>query len=144
MKKFNVVFGEIIQEEGHIPHIEVLIKDEEGQKITTGYLSPFRAYCFQVSGDSKGTGDFGSSDVLDLRGIRRLEAQVRQAWLKGQAAIAVEDFLSKYYALDPCKRAADGEEFVIVRPNYNPVVYYGEEPDNYNEFIKKCDEWLFG
>lgn len=143
MRKFEVNFGEIIQEPNRIPHIEVCIKDEEGQKITTGYLSPFRAYCFQVSGDAKGTGDFGSSDVLDLRGIRRLEAQVRHAWLKGQAVIAIEDFLSKYYALDPCKRVADGEEFVIVRPNYNPFVAYGEEPDNYSDFIARCDEWLF-
>ena len=147
MKKFNVVFGEIIQENGsipHIPHIEVVIKDEEGTRVTTGYLSPFRGYCFQVSGDTKGTGDYGASDVLDLRGIRKLESNVRQAWLKGQAALAIEGYLSKYYALAPCERAADGEEFTIIRPNYNPFVGYKEEPDNYSEFINKCDEWLFG
>ena len=144
MRKFEIKFGEIIQEEGHIPHIEVLIKDEEGTKITTGYLSPFRAYCFQVSGDAKGTGDFGSSDVLDLRGIRKLEPQVRQAWLKGQAAIAIEDYLSKYYSIAPCERAAAGDDYTIIRPNYNPFVAYGDKPDNYSEFINKCDEWLFG
>ena len=143
MRKFTVSFGEIIQEPEHIPHIEVLIRDEEGNNIRTGYLSPFRGYCFQVSGDAKGVGDYGSSDTLDLRGIRKLEPNVRAAWLKGQAAIAIEDYLAKYYALDPCKRAANGEEFTIIRPNYNPFVGYGEEPDVYSDFIIRCDKWLF-
>jgi hypothetical protein len=29
-----------------------------------GYLTPFRAYRFQVSGDLEGRGDYGSSDVM--------------------------------------------------------------------------------
>ena len=34
---------------------------------TIGYLSPFRAYRFQVSGNFKGEGDFGSTPVMNLK-----------------------------------------------------------------------------
>lgn len=34
-----------------------------GERLEIGYLTPFRAYRFQVSGTIDGTGDYGSSDV---------------------------------------------------------------------------------
>ena len=34
---------------------------------TVGYLTPFRAYRFQVSGNFKGEGDYGSTPVMNLK-----------------------------------------------------------------------------
>lgn len=64
-----VTLGNIIKTEAGMPILEVLLNEE-----CTGYLSPFRGYCFQVSMTSSGQWDMGSSPVLGLKNI--LEATV--------------------------------------------------------------------
>lgn len=54
---------------GHMPVIEVLINDK-----VTGYLSPFRAYSFQVSRTADGQWDMASSPVIGLRNVLEANA----------------------------------------------------------------------
>lgn len=55
----KIQFGELINEKS-FPQLQVIAEDR------TYYLSPFRKYCFQVSGDEFGDGDYGSNSVFGL------------------------------------------------------------------------------
>ena len=58
-----------------IPILTVeIIDSDNNEAIRTGYLSPFRFYCFQVSTTEDGVGDAGSSQVIGLR--RLMDAQI--------------------------------------------------------------------
>lgn len=56
-----------------LPILHVVIKDHsiihDGKSLIVreGWLSPFRAYRFQVSGSPDGQWDYGSSDVIGLK-----------------------------------------------------------------------------
>lgn len=51
-----------------IPVLYVVIKDCDTKEIVKkGWLSPFRAYSFQVSGSPDGVGDCGASKVIGLK-----------------------------------------------------------------------------
>jgi hypothetical protein len=52
-----------------IPQLEVIATG--GEKAHTFYLSPFRAYGFQVSGTDDGQGSFGTSEFIGLQNIYR-------------------------------------------------------------------------
>lgn len=64
MKIYRAKFGEVTVTDSDFPQVEVLINNEEGTTIFKGWLSPFRGYRFQVSGNDNGVGDFGSSPVI--------------------------------------------------------------------------------
>lgn len=59
-----VQFGETIFTETGFPIMEIKVGEKKG------YLSPFRGTHFQVSGDTKGRGDFGSSDFIKMTDLR--------------------------------------------------------------------------
>lgn len=66
----TVTLGEIISNgTGNMPVIEVLLNGE-----CTGYLSPFRAYSFQVSRTADGQWDMASSPVVGLRNVLEANA----------------------------------------------------------------------
>jgi hypothetical protein len=63
-------------------------------KIGTGYLHPFRAYSFQVSGTPDGQGDLGSTSVMDLPSLAKsLEEGNAKIILRELAQAAVANFL---------------------------------------------------
>ena len=91
--------------EGKLPLLAVTVTTEEGEKIRRGFLSPFRKYCFQVSGTVNGSGDFGASEVIGLKNIKIEELGcgfghesnhnpegVTKELLRGQAVIALAQF----------------------------------------------------
>ena len=65
--------------EGSIPRMKITLTDAEGKKVAKGYLSPFRGYRFQVSGNAKGIGDYGSTKVMDLKDLIMRSAKPYQA-----------------------------------------------------------------
>ena len=65
--------------EGRIPQMKVILLDKEGNRIRKGYLTPFRGYRFQVSGNSEGVGDYGSTTVMDLKDLIMRSAKPYQA-----------------------------------------------------------------
>lgn len=81
-----------------------ILTDENGEEV--GYLSPFRNYCFQVSGTFDGQMDLGSSKVIGLGNVwnakksrSEIGYQTNLNWydtkkelLKGQAALAIMSF----------------------------------------------------
>ena len=151
MRKFNVVFGEVIQESySNIPQLPVIITDEAGDEVMTTYLTPFRRYCFQISGDTFGNCDMGASPVMNFSIMYYLTPEMRKDLMKGQIALAIEYFLSHGYAIRACERyleTSQDKEFIIIRPDCNPNAFmFGSKDEsiaNYDDFINKCDEWLF-
>lgn len=57
----------------HIPQLELIVTDEQGTD--TFYLSPFRAYGFQVSETDDGIGSAGQSEFLGLENIVRANSK---------------------------------------------------------------------
>ena len=91
--------------EGKLPILAVTVVTDEGEKIRRGFLSPFRKYCFQVSGTVNGSGDFGASEVIGLKNIKIEELGygfghesnhnpegVTKELFRGQAVIALAQF----------------------------------------------------
>ena len=73
MKK--LVLKEMTIRDNGMPILTVEIIDSENNEVVrTGYLSPFRFYCFQISVTEDGVGDAGSSQVIGLR--RLMDAQI--------------------------------------------------------------------
>lgn len=72
MYKLNI--GEVKNFEG-VPVLELHVEDN-GRKVNTVYLSPFRGYRFQVSGTLDGVGDYGSTEVVGLGNV--LHAKFRR------------------------------------------------------------------
>ena len=64
------------------------------KKIGTGYLHPFRAYSFQVSGTADGCGDCGSTSVMDLPSLaKNITKENAIIVLRELAQIAVANFM---------------------------------------------------
>lgn len=99
---------------GDIP--QAVIGDiETGEEL--GYLTPFRACSFQVSGDRRGSGDYGSTQVFGINNVLMSEtkghAPSNMNWtetqfelLKGMACMACLKFASH------CSRPVRGVETV--------------------------------
>lgn len=49
-----------------LPTIEIQLWNENDEHVESYYLSAFRGYSFQVSGDYEGHGDYGSTQVFGL------------------------------------------------------------------------------
>jgi hypothetical protein len=96
----TATISEIRRHECGMP-IAVLV-NENGDEI--GFLSPFRGYSFQVSGDFEGHGDMGSSRVIGLANVLTAELpkqiapsnlyweETKKELLKGQAMLALYNF----------------------------------------------------
>jgi len=70
------------------------LKIETNNNIGTGYLHPFRAYSFQVSGSADGQGDYGATSVIDLPAIaKHLTEANSMIILRELAQTAVSNFL---------------------------------------------------
>jgi len=87
-----------------------------------GYLMPFRAYRFQVCGDSHGVGDLGASDVKQFREVI--------TWMPETAAI---DWLR--------------EQSLIALMRWNENYRYGismtnDEEEIFEAFLKECYDWV--
>jgi hypothetical protein len=63
---------EIAKKDHDLPTIVVEAVAADGQVVRKGYLTPFRAYRFQVSGTVNGEGDFGSTPVCNLSELARM------------------------------------------------------------------------
>ena len=121
------------QPEGEIPHMKITLLDEEGNKITSGYLTPFRGYRFQVSGDSRGSGDFGSTFVMDLRAL-------------------MECLAKPYQASDILEMMADQAIFLFIKTTLNMgrgkinakcIDFFSiANSDTMGKFIEECMKWV--
>ena len=105
----KLVFGEVKNGRGDIPVMNVsVVNTETNEVVSQGFLSPFRAYCFQVSGTETGEIDLGASQVIGLKRIMTAEFAspmsfagyqsnvddegIRYELLKGQIYIALMKF----------------------------------------------------
>ena len=120
-----------------IPTVEIMVDDK-----ITGYMTPFRGYCFQVSEDKHGDGDIGSSPVIAfykdiLKGIPKGAATTM---LAGQATMALVSHRgaaeTRYngYGADP---EDPNRTTVLVRR-----LGWNEYTEKFNEFIDKAYEWI--
>lgn len=113
MKKVEI--AELILTDEKFPIMKLEVVDNGGEVVKTGYLSPFRGYCFQVSGDTEGNGDYGSSGVIGLANVIRgfnvpretsklsiwssnfSQEKILKILLLGQAYMAVNDWCGDAY-----------------------------------------------
>ena len=120
-----------------IPTVEIKVEDK-----VTGYLTPFRGYSFQVSGNKSGDGDHGSSPVIAfyrdvLAGIPKGAALTL---LSGQATMALVSHRgaaeSSYngYNSDP---EDPNRVTVLVR-----TLGWNKYTEKWNEFIERSYEWI--
>lgn len=63
---------ELAKKDHDLPTIVIEAVDADGNIVRNGYLTPFRAYRFQVSGTVDGRWDHGSSPVCDLSELARM------------------------------------------------------------------------
>lgn len=70
--KKRIEWGEASVTSDTIPVIEIQMWDENDEHLGSYYLSAFRGYSFQVSGDYEGHGDCGSTQVFGLGHIGAL------------------------------------------------------------------------
>lgn len=61
----------MVNNEVTIPTLKIVVKHPVADRV--GYLTPFRAYSFQVSGNVLGDGDQGSSEITDITELARNE-----------------------------------------------------------------------
>lgn len=63
---------ELAKKDHDLPTIVIEALDSKGNVVRNGYLTPFRAYRFQVSGTVNGEGDYGSTPVCNLPELARM------------------------------------------------------------------------
>lgn len=145
MTETNVMtIGEItFDKECGIPTAEVLVSGK-----VSGYLTPFRAYCFQVSGTKGGQGAYGSSQVIGLRKVANMTSDISEPsnlnmkhtceeLLRGQAMIALYNHARmKEAALDLETRAEDDATLS------NGEISDFLMPTRFDMFVEECLIWL--
>lgn len=116
MKK--VTFGNLTLEgRSGIPTLELKVEDR------SYYLTPFRAYRFQVSGSKDGDGDYGSSPVIHFReSFKELPCSITTGVIDSAARDALYRF---------CE---GGRE----------IPFIGTLNHIYYEFLDESHKWLFG
>ena len=139
----------------------VALVNGEGREV--GYLSPFRGYSFQVSGDRDGQGDLGSSQVIGLNNImdarlgtsRNLGYQsnltqisTKAELLKGQAMLAINKFCGLSSSIREELGAAKAvsvyrerriDDMTLDDGRELPFIWGGTDLDR---FIAYCIRWL--
>jgi hypothetical protein len=139
MLNYNMSFGELTFTENKMPILELVIKDENGDTIKNGYLTPFRKYCFQVSGNKKGDGDYGSTacinfDVFKTLPDRALAETLRCMAVAAMAAFANSNYASYNYKTDECAN--------VHVPSGTFTLGSTESP--FYKFIKEVYYYLYG
>jgi hypothetical protein len=114
----KVTFGKLTLEgRSGIPTLELKVGDR------SFYLTPFRAYRFQVSGSKDGDGDYGSSPVIHSReSFKELPRTITTGIIDSAARDAIYRF---------CE---GGREIPFIGTMTN--VYY--------EFLDESHKWLWG
>lgn len=133
---------------GTIPTVRIDIDIDGG--VHTGYLTPFRRYCFQVSVNENGDCDMGSSPVIgDMRYVLNhlmdptlpLDPCTGKTFINGQAALAVQAFIPSGWR---------GRRVLVEKFSYK---YYSadfvglthdENIKNWSKFIDMCYDWIKG
>lgn len=114
----QITFGNLTLEgRSGIPTLEIKVDDR------SYYLTPFRAYRFQVSGSKDGDGDYGSSPVLHFRENFK---EMHYALTTGVIDSAARDALSRF---------CDGRGMM---PHIGVMTHI------WYEFIDESHKWLFG
>lgn len=163
--KSHLEFGKAFVEEGsQIPQIEikVMLDLPNGDKyhITTKYLSAFRDYAFQVSGNEHGESDLGSTPVFGLdtfghilqSGRSNLDTPQTQLYIMSCVALdAIRRFAnhncSVKYFIDSVFFDFIGEESCKKRSLWKEIdlsevgkVLFGHLKDEYIEELKNAEE----
>lgn len=139
LKGMELEFGNVTMECENIPVIEIHIK-ETGQSV--GWLAPFRAYSFQVSGSPTGQIDLGSTHVVGLCNCiiddndrygygynsNLNAAETSKEFIAAMAALAVNQFASNHKFIVPsCKWmnwdfVKDNLEYDFTNPKFSEFV----------------------
>jgi hypothetical protein len=159
MKKMKIINARISIGVPYIPDgatiptvcINVYSDGEDGkQYLSTGYLTPFRRYCFQVSLNERGDCDMGSSPVIgDMRHVLNylidpelpLDPCTGKSFLNGQAVLAVQAFIPSY---------ALGRQVFVEKFSYKYFskdflcLTQDENLKNWSKFIDMCYDWIKG
>ena len=119
--------------EGRIPQMKITLLDEEGNQIRKGYLTPFRGYRFQVSGNAEGVGDYGSTYVMDLRALMQCLAKPYQASdvLEMMANQAIYEHIKNTLNIGEGKINAKCIDFYSIANS-----------DTMGKFVEECMKWL--
>ena len=152
MKKLNIINARIsvgvpyIPDDGTIPtvRIDIYTDGEDGkQYLRTGYLTPFRRYCFQISGNEKGGCDMGASPALtDMKPILGLmDKKAGKSFLNGQAALAVQAFIPSYSF--GRKVFVENFSYKYLPKDYLSIIQ-DENIKNWCNFIDQSYEWIKG
>lgn len=91
-----------------IPVLVLEAVADDGTVVKRGYLTPFRAYRFQVSGTITGSGDFGSSPVINLPEIARMQGGANI--LLPHAQYAVQRWFREYGYVNTAHMFSFGSE----------------------------------
>jgi hypothetical protein len=100
------------------------IKLESIDHTEVGYLMPFRAYRFQVCGNADGEGDYGSSDVRQMKEAMQYEDEYTTYaydYMREQAMIAIMRWLPDY-------------RFGISMSD--------DDMEIFEAFLKECFDWV--
>ena len=139
MKNYTMSFGSISFTENKMPILELVIKDETGKQINSGFLTPFRKYCFQVSGDKKGSGDYGSTSCINFDVFKTLPDRVLVETLRCMAIAAMVAFANSNYASYNYK---SDEYSKISVPSCTFTLGSTDSP--FYKFIKEVYYYLYG
>mgnify|MGYP003461370063 CR=1 FL=1 len=146
LKGSELEFGNVTMECENIPVIEIHIK-ETGQSV--GWLAPFRAYSFQVSGSPTGQIDLGSTNVVGLCNCiiddndrygygynsNLNAAETSKEFIAAMAALAVNQFASNHKFIVPsCKWT--NWDFVEEHKDWSWINV------NFSEFVEKTFQFL--
>lgn len=166
--KSHLEFGKAFVEDGsQIPQIEikVMLDLPNGDKyhISTGYLSAFRDYAFQVSGNEHGDTDFGSTPVFGLdtfghtfqAGRSNLNTQETQLYIMSCTAFdAVRKFadhnIRVKYFIEAAFADFIGDESFKKRSRWKEIdlsevgqIFFGHLKDDYIEELKNAEKSPF-
>lgn len=139
LKGMELEFGNVTIECERIPVIEIHIK-ETGQSV--GWLAPFRAYSFQVSGSPTGNIDLGSTHVIGLCNciIDNIDRygygyqtnatadETSKELIAAMASLAVNQFASNNKFIVPTCQwmnwdyVKDNTEYSFTNPNFSEFV----------------------
>lgn len=139
MKNYTMTFGELTFTDNKMPILELVIKDENGNIIKNGYLTPFRKYCFQVSGNKKGEGDYGSTACINFDVFKNLPDKALAETLRCMAVAAMVAFANSNYASYNYK---SDEYSKISVPSCTFTLGSTESP--FYKFIKEVYYYLYG
>jgi hypothetical protein len=137
MRPFIIEFG-VFKVKYNIPEIELRIIDGiNNNYVQSMWLSAFRWYRFQVSGDDNGNGDYGSTPVFGLETFGSIMQQGRsnldqphtvKYLIEAAAYDAISEFMFSY-------RFMEDAYFRMDKPHYNTIVGANPEWDKFIDSV---------